>query len=68
MKIEIIGKQDIKLDPQDTAFCEQGTVLFNDRKKMRDQCRIGDHDSFAKESTAFCPTDVEDIAESCEIF
>ena len=29
MKIEIIGKQDIKLDPQDTAFCEQGTVLFN---------------------------------------
>ena len=68
MKIEIIGKQDIKLDPQDTAFCEQGTVLFNDRKKMWDQCRIGDHDSFAKESTAFRPTDVEDIAESCEIF
>ena len=67
MKVQIIRKQGIELDSQDTALCEKRTMLFYNCEKVRDQRRIRDYDRLSEERSAFRSADVKDIAESCQI-
>ena len=66
-RAEIIREKGIKLDPQNAAFREKRAVLFYDRKKVRDQRRIRNHDRLAEERSALCSADIEDIAKSRKI-
>ena len=62
-----IREKGIKLDPQNAAFCEKRAVLFYDRKKVRDQRRIRNHDRLAEERSTLGSADIEDIAKSRKI-
>ena len=65
--IEPIPEELVKLDSEDSPLFEEGAVLLYDRSHMRDQASFRDDDSLPEEGTALCPSDIEDIAELCDI-
>ena len=67
MEIEIVGKQPVKLNTQQPAFCKQCPVLLDDRKEMGNQLRVGDHHGLAQQCAAFGAADIKRITEPRQI-
>ena len=60
-QVEVILKQGLELDTQESTFSKQSSVLLHLSDKLSDRATIWDHHGLAKKGAALGATDVEDI-------
>ena len=58
--VEAVAEQDIELCTQQPALSQQGAVLFDGCKEVRNPSLLRDDDSFSDEGATFCSANIED--------
>ena len=66
-QIQIIRKKCVKLESCDPSLGQQGAMLFDDCKKVRDKVMLWYDRGLSEQGAALCSADIEGVAERSQV-
>ena len=66
LKVQTICKKRVKLDSEQSAFCEQCSPLLDQRQEMFWCFAARKYHGFSAQCSDFCPSDIENITVFCD--
>ena len=67
LEVQVVGKQNVKLDAQQTALCQQAAPLLDEGTETVDEVGIGNDHRFAEQGALLGAANVEHIAQTGDV-